>query len=63
MEELLKFVEKEIDRVGKMKLYGMDENGEEVECFDGECIFYDGQVSGMYEAYTDVRDKILELIK
>ena len=36
MEEILKFVEKEIDRVKKLKLYTMEEDGEDIECYDGE---------------------------
>ena len=63
MEELLKFVEKEIDRVKRMKLYTIDEDGEEIECYDGECIFHDGEVNGMYLAYNNVKAAIHQLMK
>lgn len=63
MEELLKFVEDEIKKARGMKLYTVDENGEEEECYDGECIFHDGKVSGLLSAYIEVKNKILELSK
>lgn len=63
MEELLKYIEEEIERVRKIKLYTMDEDGEEIECYDGECIYHDGRVEGMYQALIDTKRKILELIK
>ncbi|MBU3811239.1 MAG: hypothetical protein H9893_06255 [Candidatus Niameybacter stercoravium] len=56
MEELLKFVKREIERVSSMKLYTVDENGEEIECYDGE-------VNGMYLAYHNVKTAIHQLIK
>lgn len=63
MEELLKFVEYKINKVGKRKLYTMDEDGNEIECYDGECIYSDGVTEGLYSAYTEIRDKIIEIMK
>ena len=62
MEKLLKFVEKEIDRVKRMKLYTIDEDGEEIEYYE-DCIFHDGEVNGMYLAYNNVKAAIHQLMK
>lgn len=63
MQELLKFVEEEIERVKNMKLCTIGEDGEEIEDYDGEGIYHDGKVSGLYEAYVEIRGKILSLLE
>lgn len=58
MEELLEYVNKQIELLSKVKLNTMDEDGNELECFDGEGIFEDGCVSGKQSAYLDIRQRI-----
>lgn len=61
MEELLKFVEKEITKLRNTKLSTMDEDGEEIECYDVESIYNDGRISGKLSAYVEIRDKLLKI--
>ena len=58
MDELLKYVNEQIESLNRVKLNTMDEEGNELECFDGEGIYNDGRVSGKLSAYFDIRQRI-----
>lgn len=62
MEELLKYINDEIKRLNNVKLNTMDEDGNELEDFDGEGIYDDGKVAGKLSAYFDIRQRINGII-
>lgn len=58
IEELLVFINENIKRLNCKKRYTVDENGEEIECFDGEGIYLDGCIDGEIKAYYNMKRKL-----
>lgn len=58
MNELLKYVNEQIEVLTKKKRHTIDEDGNEVECFDGEGIYSDGNMDGQLRAYYDMGQRL-----
>lgn len=58
MEELLRYIDEQIEILIKTKRHAIDEDGNELECFDGEAIYSDGNMDGQLRAYYDISQRL-----